>query len=66
MTALALTKGETTMTTTDQTSTDKWAARTKTMEIELTAEEEAFYTAKAAKQGLTLEEYIRTRLGFPP
>ena len=66
LTALALMKGEAIMTTTDKTSTDKWAARTQTLAIELTAGDKAILTAEAAKQGLTLEEYLRTCLGYPP
>jgi hypothetical protein len=45
---------------------DKWAARKIVTELELTGEEEAMLTAKAAQNGLTLEEYIRTLLGYPP
>ncbi len=45
---------------------DKWTARTIVTELELTDEEEAMLTAKAAQNGLTLEEYIRTLLGYPP
>ncbi len=45
---------------------DKWTARNIVTELELTDEEEAMLTAKAAQNGLTLEEYIRTLLGYPP
>ena len=51
--------------TTGKSTTDKWAARTKTFRLELTADEHAYLTAKAAQQGLTLEEYLRTCCGFP-
>jgi hypothetical protein len=59
-------KGKAIMTTSDKTSTDKWAARTQTLATELTASDEAILTAEAAKKGLTLEEYLRTCLGYPP
>jgi hypothetical protein len=45
---------------------DKWADRTRVVYMELSDEQEAMFRRKAAQQGLTLEEYIRTRLGFPP
>jgi hypothetical protein len=45
---------------------DKWATRTHEIEVDLTEEEEAMLTAKAAKKGLTLEEYFRVCCGFPP
>lgn len=45
---------------------DKWTRRTHAVDLELTDEEEAILTAKAAQYGLTLEEYIRTQLGCPP
>jgi hypothetical protein len=51
--------------TTGKSTTDKWAARTNAFQFEVTANEHAFLTAKAAEQGLTLEEYIRTCCGFP-
>ena len=45
---------------------DKWAERTRVVYMELSREQEAMFRRKAAQQGLTLEEYIRTRLGFQP
>ena len=45
---------------------DKWMARTIAVDLELTDEEEAMLKARAAQEGLTLEEYIRTVLGCPP
>ncbi len=45
--------------------TDKWAARTFYIETDLTRDEIARLTAAAAQRGLTLEEYMRTLLGFP-
>lgn len=45
---------------------DKWTARTMAVDIQLTDEEEAMLTGKAAQYGLTLEEYVRTLVGCPP
>ncbi len=45
---------------------DKWTMRTHAVDLELTDEQEAMLTAKAAQYGLTLEEYVRTLLGCPP
>ena len=56
----------TTPTTEDGPPIDKWATRTRETWVEFTDEEEAMLTAKAAKKGLTLEEYLRTLVGFPP
>lgn len=53
-------------TATEKYPVDKWTARNIVTELELTDEEEAMLTAKAAQNGLTLEEYIRTLLGYPP
>ena len=53
-------------TATENYPKDKWAERTRVVDMDLSAEEEAMLTKKAAKRGLTLEEYIRTLLGFPP
>jgi hypothetical protein len=50
----------------DRRPIDKWTARTVAIDLELTDEEEAMLTAKAAQCGLTLEEYIRTVVGCPP
>ena len=44
---------------------DKWAERTRVIDMELTDAEAANLTKKAARCGLTLEEYLRTLLGFP-
>lgn len=55
------------MTTAPEVRTvDKWTARKIAVDLELTDEEEAMLTARAAQQGLTLEEYIRTLLSCPP
>ena len=45
---------------------DKWTLRIHVVDLELTDEEEAMLTARAAQYGLTLEEYVRTLLGYPP
>ncbi|MGH9440933.1 MAG: hypothetical protein ACRD16_01525 [Thermoanaerobaculia bacterium] len=50
----------------DKGTVDKWAKRIVHSYIELSDEEEAFVAAKAAKKGLTIEEYVRVRCGFPP
>lgn len=44
----------------------QFTARTIAVDLELTGKEEAMLTARAAQEGLTLEEYIRTLLGYPP
>jgi len=48
------------------TTTDKWAERTSTIEAEFSDEEWALLTARAAEKGLTVEEYLRVRLGLEP
>ena len=53
-------------TTEDDPPIDKWATRTHETWVEFTEEEETMLTARAAKKGLTLEEYLRTLVGFPP
>lgn len=53
-------------TTTEDGPGDKWAGRTREGWIDLTDEEDAMLTARAARKGLTLEEYLRTLMGFPP
>lgn len=55
-----------TPTTEDGPPIDKWATRTHETWIELSDEEKAMVTAKAAAMGLTLEEYFRVCCGFPP
>ena len=45
---------------------DKWTARTKVIEYEFSDEELNMLEARAAERGLTLEEYLRTCLGFEP
>jgi len=72
-TALAERKGQATMTAaaencpdTGTPTKDKWEARNIVTELELTDEEEAMLMAKAAQNGLTFEEYIRTLLGYLP
>jgi hypothetical protein len=45
---------------------DKWADRIIAVDLEFSEAEEAMLTAKAAQKGLTLEEYVRTLLGYPP
>ena len=45
-------------------TTDKWAARTVVTECEFTDEELDMLKRRAAERGLTLEEYLRTCMGF--
>ena len=45
---------------------DKWADRTEVIPIDLSDAEYARLRARAAQEGLTLEEYFRVCLGFPP
>jgi hypothetical protein len=45
---------------------DKWDDRTALIPLDLTEAEYALLLARAAQQGLTLEEYCRRALGFSP
>jgi hypothetical protein len=45
---------------------DKWTLRTHVVDIEVTDEEEAIISAKAAEFGITVEEYIRMMVGCQP
>lgn len=47
---------------------DKWDERTCQLDLSdsFSAAEKADLERRADQAGLTLEEYLRTRLGFPP
>jgi hypothetical protein len=45
---------------------DKWDDQTALIPLDLSDTEYALLLARAAQQGLTLEEYCRRILGFPP
>lgn len=53
-------------TTTENCGNNRGADRTIAVDLDLTEAEEAMLTARAAQKGLTLEEYIRTLLGYAP